>query len=243
MRKKIPTITRPDPSYAASLRPEAEAGPGREEAQWATTMPDPADVRPVGLGDHAAAPESTPLSPKPQPGQEAIGRAAPPTMALSAWARRSPATRKIDIRVNALERQEEALIDCGVDPAHVIRAALRRAVKGWKLGPEFVPPSEEQRTRITDWRARTSLAVDAGAVSALLRTHDPLDVLSKWTLIRGQLEPRVWTEIDLILSELDERSSGLTDAADASSGGSAALQAGADRYHTEPDRTRGDGHA
>jgi hypothetical protein len=25
--------------------------------------------------------------------------------------RRSPATRKIDIRVNALERQEEALID------------------------------------------------------------------------------------------------------------------------------------
>ncbi|MCU0733221.1 MAG: hypothetical protein MUE84_16775, partial [Hyphomonas sp.] len=60
--------------------------------------------------------------------------------------------RKIDIRVNALERQEEALIDCGVDPAHVIRAALRRAVKNWELGSEFVPPSEEQRTRITDWR-------------------------------------------------------------------------------------------
>jgi len=118
--------------------------------------------------------------------------------------RRSPATRKIDIRVNALERQEDALIDCGVDPAHVIRAALRRAVKNWQLGPDFIPPAEEQRTRITEWRARTSLAVDAGAVTTLLRAHDPLDVLSKWTLIRGQLEPRVWAEIDAILDEIAE---------------------------------------
>ncbi len=118
--------------------------------------------------------------------------------------RHSPATRKIDIRVNALERQEEALIDCGVDPAHVIRAALRRAVKNWQLGLDFVPPSEEQRTRITEWRARTSLAVDAEALTALLRAHDPLDVLSKWALIRGQVEPRVWAEIDTILDEIAE---------------------------------------
>jgi hypothetical protein len=110
--------------------------------------------------------------------------------------------------VNALERQEEALIDCGVDPAHVIRAALRRAVKNWQLGPDFIAPSEERRTRITEWRARTSLSVDAGVVNALLRAHDPLDVLSKWTLIRGQLEPRVWAEIDLILGEIAVLKSG-----------------------------------
>jgi hypothetical protein len=126
-------------------------------------------------------------------------------MASPTRASRSPATRKIDIRVNALERQEEALIDCGVDPAHVIRAALRRAVKNWHLGPGFIAPSEEQRTRINEWRARTSLAVDADAVNALLRAHDPLDVLSKWTLIRGQLEPRVWAEIDAILDEIAGR--------------------------------------
>jgi antitoxin component of RelBE/YafQ-DinJ toxin-antitoxin module len=115
---------------------------------------------------------------------------------------RAATTRKIDIRVNALERQEEALIDCGVDPAHVIRAALRRAVRNWQLGLDFVPPSEEQRTRITEWRTRTSLAVDTEALAALLRAHDPLDVLSKWTLIRGQVEPRVWAEIDTILDEI-----------------------------------------
>ena len=154
------------------------------------------------MGDDVAErPSKAPTSAS-QLSQETGARTAPAVMSSPTRPRRSPATRKIDIRVNALERQEEALIDCGVDPAHVIRAALRRAVKNWKLGSDFVPPSEEPRTRITEWRARTSLAVDAGAVTALLRVHDPLDVLSKWTLIRGQLEHRVWGEIDALLGEI-----------------------------------------
>ena len=205
MRKKIPTITRPDPAYAASLRPEVEEDPGREEVQRSRAMPQPASVQPMVVDDHITTPPRTSSAPASQPRQETAGPAAPPTMASLPRTRRSPETRKIDIRVNALERQEEALIDCGVDPAHVIRAALRRAVKTWQLGPEFVPPSEEQRTRITEWRARTSLAVDAPALTALLRAHDPLDVLSKWALVRGQIEPRVWAEIDILLDEIAVR--------------------------------------
>jgi hypothetical protein len=108
-------------------------------------------------------------------------------------------TRKIDIRVNALERQEGALQACGVEPAHVVRAALRRAVKGWHLSPIYAPPSDEQRTRNTQWQARTSLAVDATSLAVLLRDHDPLDVLSKWALIRGQVERRIWQQVDAIL--------------------------------------------
>ncbi|PLL10264.1 hypothetical protein C0V75_21545 [Tabrizicola sp. TH137] len=205
MRKKIPTITRPDPAYAASLRPEEGEDPGREEVLRAETMPEAANVEPVVLDGHSGSPPRMQPAPAPQPSHETARRAASAAMESSTRQRRIPATRKIDIRVNALERQEEALIDCGVDPAHVIRAALRRAVKNWQLGPDFIPPAEERRTRITDWRARTSLAVDAGAVTTLLRSHDPLDVLSKWTLIRGQLEPRVWAEIDAILTEIAER--------------------------------------
>lgn len=208
MRKKIPTITRPDPSYAASLRPEAEEDPGREEVQGAGAMAEPASLEPVSVEDQVATPPRAASAPAPKSSQDTAAEAAPAPMASPTRTHRIPATRKIDIRVNALERQEEALIDCGVDPAHVIRAALRRAVKNWELGPDFVAPSEEQRTRLTEWRARTSLAVDAGAVTALLRAHDPLDVLSKWTLIRGQLEPRVWTEIDAILDEIAVQKSG-----------------------------------
>ena len=205
MRKKIPTITRPDPAYAASLRPEVGEDPGREEVPRAEVMPEPGSVQPAVLDDHAASPQRTQPAPPHQARQEATGPAQPAVMSSPNRTRRSPATRKIDIRVNALERQEEALIDCGVDPAHVIRAALRRAVKNWELGSEFVPPSEEQRTRITEWRARTSLAVDAPALTALLRAHDPLDVLSKWALVRGQIEPRVWAEIDILLDEIAVR--------------------------------------
>jgi len=202
VRKKIPTITRPDSAYAASLRPEVGEYPGREEGRLAETMPGAANVEPVVLDGHAVSSPSAQPAPAPLPRQVTAGRTASAAMVSPTRPRRCPATRKIDIRVNALERQEEALIDCGVDPAHVIRAALRRAVKNWTLEPDFVAPSEEQRTQITEWRARTSLAVDAGAATALLRAHDPLDVLSKWTLIRGQLEPRVWAEIDAILEEI-----------------------------------------
>lgn len=194
MRKKIPTITRPDPAYAASLRPEAEKNPGREAAEREETV-----LMPMSVTAELAPVPSRPSVPPPQPSLEAAAE-----IVTAPRVRRIPATRKIDIRVNALERQEEALIDCGVDPAHVIRAALRRAVKTWLIEPEFVPPSEEQRTRITEWRARTSLAVDVNALTTLLRTHDPLDVLSKWALIRGQLEPLVWAEIDTLLTELEE---------------------------------------
>ncbi|SEQ97457.1 hypothetical protein SAMN04488092_11840 [Thalassovita taeanensis] len=94
---------------------------------------------------------------------------------------------------------------CGVEPAHVVRAALRRAVKGWHLLPIFAPPPKEQRTRYTQWQARTSLAVDATSLAVLLRDHDPLDVLSKWALIRGQVEPRIWAEIDILLDEIADR--------------------------------------
>ena len=205
MRKKIPTITRPDPAYAASLRPEGEKDPGREEADREETVLMPMSMT-ADVADEDQAPvPSRPSVPSPQPSPETTAEIITAPTASQPRVRRIPATRKIDIRVNALERQEEALIDCGVDPAHVIRAALRRAVKTWQLGPEFVLPSEEQRTRITEWRARTSLAVDATALTTLLRTHDPLDVLSKWALIRGQIEPRVWAEIDILLDEIAVR--------------------------------------
>jgi len=202
LRKKIPTITRPDPTYAAALRSEGEEDPGREDE----TEPSTAAATPSGLHRGQCMPRVL-VTPSPAPIPSVTVDSAPPPVPRTSPpspTQRAAATRKIDIRVNALERQEEALIDCGVDPAQVIRAALRRAVKNWQLGLDFVPPSEEQRTRITEWRARTSLAVDTEALTALLRAHDPLDVLSKWTLIRGQVEPRVWAEIDTILDEIAE---------------------------------------
>ncbi len=114
----------------------------------------------------------------------------------------SAQTRKVDVRVTALERQAADLIASGINPAHVVRAALRRATKNWQLMPEFVPPRSDRTAKPSSWRMRTTVAVDVEALNAIMATEDPLDVCSKWSLIRGQLEPLVWHEIDRILAEL-----------------------------------------
>ena len=70
MRKKIPTITRPDPAYAASLRPEGEKDPGRKEADREETVLMPMSMTAdVADEDQAPAP-SRPSVSSPQPSPE-----------------------------------------------------------------------------------------------------------------------------------------------------------------------------
>ena len=200
MRKKIPTITRPDPAYAATLQKGDREILGKEDEAQITATKTGTPAADVDADRHESerVPAGT-VAP-----HQVTAESSDPHTNLNApvsTATKSP-TRKIDIRVNALERQEAALKICGVEPAHVVRAALRRAVKGWQLSPVFAPIAEERRTRNTQWQARTSLAVNAASLDVLLREQDPLDVLSKWALIRGQVEPRIWGEIDAILGEL-----------------------------------------
>jgi len=201
LRKKIPTITRTDPAYAATLQQGDREVPGKEDEEQGAETGTLAPIADAELRKSERGPESA-VAP-----HQVTAESSDPHTSLRApvSARALSPTRKIDIRVNALERQEAALEACGVEPAHVVRAALRRAVKGWQLSPVFAPVAEERRTRNTQWQARTSLAVDAASLGVLLRDHDPLDVLSKWALIRGQVEPRIWREIDRILEEIAVR--------------------------------------
>jgi hypothetical protein len=201
LRKKIPTVTRPDPTYSAAL-----VQAGRDIPERGEKKPAPVIAKPTSVADPAMHPLGTETERTEAPhtnSVESTGQGPGPKPYVPT--RTKTPTRKIDIRVNALERQEGALQACGVEPAHVVRAALRRAVKGWHLSPIFASPSNEQRTRNTQWQARTSLAVDATSLAVLLRDHDPLDVLSKWALIRGQVEPRIWAEIDILLDEITDR--------------------------------------
>lgn len=193
MRKKIPTITRPDPSYAAGLKIAEPVDPQLQEV----TGPDPEGVGKTRAGEGSEL--MTPVRP-PAPHAEAVPDVVdpPPGVAQPQSAR----TRKVDVRVTALERQAAELGACGINPGHVVRAALRRATKNWQLLPEFVPPKSNRTAKPSSWRMRTTVAVDAEALTAIMASEDPLDVCSKWSLIRGQLEPLVWMQIDAILVEL-----------------------------------------
>lgn len=193
MRKKIPTITRPDPSYAAGLKIAAPVELQRKEIT--KSDPDGVVMTRAGEGSQLMKPERPPA-----PHVEAVSEMVDPSPGVAQP--QSARTRKVDVRVTALERQAASLNACGINPAHVVRAALRRASKHWHLKPEFVPPASDRTAKPSSWRMRTTVAVDAETLTTIMATEDPLDVCSKWSLIRGQLEPLVWQEIDGILAEL-----------------------------------------
>lgn len=179
VRKRIPLVTRTDPAYSASLL--------REDIRQ-TDLPAP--TLPKAQTDDTAAI------------QDAREPAGPPHVPASPVSRNDPSTQ-IDVRVTALARQEAALCGCGIAPAQVVRAALRRAVKRWQLVPDYVPPAKEGRARDMTWTARTSVAVPAAVFDRLQADQDPLGVCSRWSLVRGQLEPLIWEEIDALLVSLE----------------------------------------
>ena len=180
VRKRIPFVTRTDPDYAASLpsteRPAAGLPTRRTQTESEGEFAEP-------HGDAAPPEHCPPLLP--------------------------PATRdpennsiQIDVRVTALARQEAALFGCGIAPTQVIRASLRRAVKRWQLVPGYVAPPPDRRAKDASWTARTSVAVPAALFDRLQAGQDPLGVCSRWSLVRGQLEPLIWEEIDALLASL-----------------------------------------
>ncbi|MFD1910598.1 hypothetical protein [Halodurantibacterium flavum] len=111
VRKKIPSPSR------GPARPipqsEVEEDPEREEVQRVEAFSEPASGELVSAGDQVAAPPRTSSLHTSQARHEAAAGASPPDMVSLPRTRRTPTTRKTDIRVNALEGQEDALIDCG----------------------------------------------------------------------------------------------------------------------------------
>lgn len=182
VRKRIPLVTRPDQAYAFSL-PQQSAPQLGQVADTGET----ADV--AGASAVAQARARTPLQDGPRRNDGAV-------------------SIQIDVRVNALRRQEPGLLACGIAPRQVIRAALRRAVKRWVITALFAPPTSERRAGEASWTVRTSVAVPAAVFDRLLAEQDPLGVDSRWSLVRGQLEPLVWAEIDALLAAFREEADG-----------------------------------
>ena len=113
LRKKIPTITRPDPAYAATLQQGDREVPGKEDEAQVTATKTGTQATDVDADRHESelVPEGT-VAP-----HQVTAESSDPHTSLRApvSARALSPTRKIDIRVNALERQEAALETCGVD--------------------------------------------------------------------------------------------------------------------------------
>ena len=177
-RKRIPLVTRSDPGYSASL--------SRHDRR-----PEPVFAQP-----------ESPRQVEPEERLSGDGEASEPGAEFHPD--RVANSIQIDVRATALDRQAGALSSCGIAPAQVIRAALRKAVKRWSLGPTYLPPAQDKRAGDASWTARTSVAVPAAVFDRLQAAQDPLGVCSRWSLVRGQLEPLIWEEIDALLASLQE---------------------------------------
>lgn len=176
VRKRIPLITHPDQAYASSL---------------------PQQI----LQETPPAPEAE------QPAErhrQKVLTAAPSPLLSHPGESGGNSSVQIDVRVTALASQETGLLTCGIAPRQVIRAALRKAVKKWTISALYSPAPAIRRARPRDWTVRTSIAVPAAIFDRLLVEQDPLGVDSRWSLIRGQLEPLVWAEIDALLASFNE---------------------------------------
>lgn len=174
VRKRIPLVTRSDPGYSASL--------SRHDRR-----PEPVFAQP-----------ESPRQVEPEERLSGDGEASEPGADIHPD--RVAKSIQIDVRATALDRQAAALSSCGIAPAQVIRAALRKAVKRWQLSPTYMPLAPHKRAGDGSWTARTSVAVPAAVFDRLQAAQDPLGVCSRWSLVRGQLEPLVWEEIDVLLA-------------------------------------------
>ncbi|RRH72073.1 hypothetical protein [Falsigemmobacter faecalis] len=181
MRKRIPQITRSDAAWSSGLSIREMAGAGIKPPSAPTT--DTAHGCSSGV-----QPTDTPISAGP-----------------ASHERQSPITHtiQIDIRVTALARQHAAITASGIAPPQIIRAALRKAAKSWRPQALYVAPMAAERCRERAWMIRTSLAVPEAVFDRIQAKQDPLGVCSRWSLLRGQLEPLVWQEIDWLLKRID----------------------------------------
>ena len=155
----------------------------------------------------APEPVATPAPPPPAAPQLIHAAAPTPAPNVTAKVRRTedlaaPPRTPVSVRLRPLATQAERISASGLNPRQVMKAAWRKATESFTVGPAFVAMSEEERASGATFQFETTLMVDAQALAALAQERDPLGVESPWSLMRGQIEPSFWTELDAILAQL-----------------------------------------
>lgn len=115
-----------------------------------------------------------------------------------------PIRRKVHVpvRLRPLAEQVDHIAATGLRPRDVLKAAWRKATSGYVLGPDYIAPASVSRAGGAASFFNTTLTVDAEALAALARVHDPLGVQGGWWLLRGQVEPRFWGAIEDVLAQV-----------------------------------------
>lgn len=196
----------PKGQLPAATGPEAVS---REDVGEGATVATPQPVAAEAAVDAAVGRTA---EPRPATPSESSGAPAPsrppaesgkPSSLEDRPAARGKAT--VTVRVRPKAAQVERIAATAHPPKRVMKAAWRRAVEGYVLRPEYVEPVEGERAGGRDGFYSTTITVDAAALAALVREHDPLGTQGAWWVLRGQLEPLFWVALDGLLDELERK--------------------------------------
>lgn len=206
VRRTFQQVKARDPDYAGGFSADEwsldATPPAASPSEVAAPEPQeaPQDARP------SAEVQPPPVPPKPATTARATPRPrttppAPPVEAAPKATRPVSDRAYVPVRVRARADQVDRIVATGLRPGDVLKAAWRKASSGYEVGPEFVEPEPAGRAG-GSLHYNTTLIVDAAALAALAREHDPLGVRGGWWLLRGQVEPRLWDAIEEVLAQV-----------------------------------------
>lgn len=110
----------------------------------------------------------------------------------------------ISLYANPHNRHQNALARLAgpvFTPNYVIRVAGKRAIGKFRLDGKYIPPSSDTMSG-KEFAYASSKYFDGSLVEKLRKDLDPLGLLGKSALIRGQFEKVFWDELDLVLKEV-----------------------------------------
>lgn len=185
-RKGLQELLGRDPVYRGSF--------GQENRNATAPNAGAADVLPKPVG---SAEEGRPLH---DPGP--AGRIEHPSRPEGAIR-----SDRVVVAVNTrpLAAQVERMHATGLPVRDLMKAAWRQATTGLILEATYVDPPLVEVATGSAYRFSTTWTVAAATVAALAHEHDPLGVRGSWALIRGQVEPALWTALDDVLARMAER--------------------------------------
>lgn len=204
VRRTFQQVKARDPDYAGGF----SADEWNLDATTSAASPSP-EAPPKSQEALSSAEVEPRIPPKAASAARAASRrrptlAAPPVEAAPQVARPRSERAYVPVRVRARADQVDRIVATGLRPGDVLKAAWRKASSGYEVGPEFVEPEPAGRGG-GSLHYNTTLIVDAAALAALAREHDPLGVRGGWWLLRGQVEPRLWAAIEEVLAQVASR--------------------------------------
>ena len=190
VRRTITQLTGIDPEYSKQFVDEE---PKRQEAPQKAPEPVRSETpKPARKPRSAPKPPPAPKPPAPsrKPPEGEVGQRKMVNLTAVPLVRHLPELEKLSAY--------------GITVTDAIKVAGRRTLARFEPVASFTERADEDRLPMS-FAYKTNKAVDVLILEKLRAEVDPLNLRGEGALIRGQLEPLFWEDLDAVIIELKSR--------------------------------------